>query len=228
MAELPHILVVDDDARLRGLLHSFLTGQGYRVTVAASAAAARQMMEGLAFDALVVDVMMPGETGLSFVKDLRGGLGQVPVLMLSALSDAQDRIAGLASGSDDYLSKPFEPQELLLRLNNILRRARPAAVMLEEVEFGPFSFRLSSGELKRADEAIRLTTREKEILRVLARAEGKAVSRAELAGEASADATRKIDVQINRLRQKIEVDPANPRFLQTLRGQGYALFGGAG
>jgi len=226
MADVAHILVIDDDARLRQLLQNYLGQQGYRVTVAASAGAARQMMQGLAFDALVVDVMMPGETGLSFVKALRDAAGQVPVLMLSALSETGDRIAGLTSGSDDYLAKPFEPEELLLRLKSLLRRAVLSDAVIDDVGFGPFTFRMSSGELSKDALPVRITSREKEILRLLVRAEGTAVSRAALAGEASADATRKVDVQINRLRQKIEDDPTNPRFLQTLRGQGYALVTG--
>jgi two-component system phosphate regulon response regulator OmpR len=226
VAEAPHILVVDDDARLRVLLQNYLGQQGYRVTVAASAGAARQMMAGLSFDALILDVMMPGETGLGFVQALRGGARQVPVLMLSALAETGDRIAGLSAGSDDYLAKPFEPQELLLRLQSLLRRAAQAEAVLDEFSFGPYTFRLSSGELTAQDVPVRLTSREKEILRLLAKAEGRSVSRAELAGEESADATRKIDVQINRLRQKIEERPADPRYLQTIRGQGYALMTG--
>ena len=226
VAEGPHILVVDDDARLRSLLQSYLGQQGFRVTAAPSAHAARQMMAGLTFDALVVDVMMPGETGLVFVKALRDVAGRVPVLMLSALAETGDRIAGLSSGSDDYLAKPFEPQELLLRLQSLLRRTMMQEAVIDEVGFGPFSFRLSSGELSKDGLPIRTTSREKDILRLLVKAEGRAVSRAALAGEASVDATRKIDVQINRLRQKIEDDPANPRFLQTIRGQGYALVTG--
>ena len=216
-------MVIDDDARLRGLLQSFLANEGYRVSVASSATAARQLMDGLAFDALVVDVMMPGETGISFVKSLRAKAGLVPVLMLSALAETGDRIAGLSSGSDDYLAKPFEPQELLLRLKSLLRRAAPRDAVPDDVAFGPFSFHVASGELRKRDETVRLTTREREILRLLAKAGGAVLSRVALAGGDGADATRKIDVQINRLRQKIEVDPTQPRHLQTLRGQGYAL-----
>ena len=226
VVEQPHIMVIDDDALLRGLLQNFLSREGYRVTAAASATAARQLMDGLAFDALVVDVMMPGGTGLSFVKSLRDQAGQVPVLMLSALAETSDRIAGLSSGSDDYLAKPFEPQELLLRLKSLLRRAGPRDAGPDGVAFGPFNFHIASGELRRLDEAVHLTTREREILRLLAKAGGAALSRVALAGGDSVDATRKIDVQINRLRQKIEVDPTQPRYLQTLRGQGYALMMG--
>ena len=226
MAEHPHILVVDDDARLRGLLKDFLSGKGYRVTAAPSAAAARKVMDGLSFDAIVLDVMMPGETGLAFVERLRSETGQIPVLMLSALAESGDRIAGLSSGSDDYLAKPFEPQELLLRLQSLLRRSRAALAEAQNIAFGPFTFEVQLGELRKSGDVVRLTTAEKDMLRVLVKASGQAVARDDLAGGASLDATRKVDVQINRLRQKIEDDPSAPRFLQTVRGQGYALMTG--
>ena len=231
MAEAHHILVVDDDARLRSLLQNFLSAQGYRVSVAANAAAARRLMTGLSFDALVLDVMMPGESGLSFMQNLRGAsapaLGHVPVLMLSALSEAKDRIAGLSSGSDDYLAKPFEPAELLLRLKSLLRRIDSGVAEAQAYEFGPYTFQIALGELRRGQDVLRLTSGEKDILRRLAKAHGRALSRDDLSqGEDMAQGTRKIDVQINRLRQKIEVDPANPRYLQTVRGQGYALIAG--
>ena len=226
MADNPHILVVDDDARLRGLLKNFLSGKGYRVTAAASAAAARKVMDGLSFDAMVLDVMMPGETGLAFVERLRSEAGQIPVLMLSALAESGDRIAGLSSGSDDYLTKPFEPQELLLRLQSLLRRSRAALAEAQSVAFGPFTFEIQLGELRKSGDIVKLTTAEKDMLRVLAKASGKVVARDDLAGGESLDATRKVDVQINRLRQKIEDDPSAPRYLQTVRGQGYALMTG--
>lgn len=226
MAEVAHILVIDDDARLRGLLRDFLSREGYRVTTAASAAAARKVMDGLSFDAIVLDVMMPGETGLAFVERLRRELGDLPVLMLSALAESGDRIAGLTMGSDDYLTKPFEPQELLLRLQSLLRRSRAAIAEAQSIAFGPFTFELRLGELRKSGEVVKLTTAEKDMLRVLVKASGKAVARDGLAGGESLDATRKVDVQINRLRQKIEDDPSAPRFLQTVRGQGYALLTG--
>ena len=223
MAELGHILVVDDDARLRSLLKSYLSGHGFRVTVAASAAAARNVMAGMAFDALVLDVMMPGEMGLAFLKTLRDAQSTVPVLVLSARAEAQDRIAGLSQGSDDYLTKPFEPQELLLRLNSLIRRSMLAPPANDHVIFGAFNFNFALGELRRGEETVRLTSGEKDMLRKLAKADGQAVSRDDLSGGGGLEATRKVDVQINRLRQKIESDPSDPRFLQTLRGQGYAL-----
>ena len=223
MAELGHILVIDDDARLRSLLKSYLSGHGFRVTVAASASAARNVMAGMAFDALVLDVMMPGEMGLAFLKNLRDAQSTVPVLVLSARAEAQDRIAGLSQGSDDYLTKPFEPQELLLRLNSLIRRNMLAPPANDHVTFGAFSFNFALGELRRGEETVRLTSGEKDMLRKLAKADGQAVSRDDLSGGGGLEATRKVDVQINRLRQKIESDPSDPRFLQTLRGQGYAL-----
>ncbi|MBG1230967.1 response regulator [Aestuariivirga litoralis] len=226
MVDLPHVMVVDDDARLRALLKDFLVGEGYRVTTAASASAARTMMQGLDFDALILDVMMPGETGLSFLKRLREDKGEIPVLMLSALSGAQDRIAGLSTGSDDYLAKPFEPEELLLRLQKLLRRAKRGASEAAEAAFGDYVFNRQMGELKKQNEIIKLTSGERDILRLLIEANGEAVSRDTLAGGQSAEATRKVDVQINRLRQKIEDEPSAPRFLQTIRGRGYALVTG--
>lgn len=227
MGEPPHILVVDDDARLRGLLKEFLTAKGYRVTAAPSAAAASAVMHGLAFDAMVLDVMMPGENGLAFIKRVRGSETRLPVLMLSALAESGDRINGLESGSDDYLAKPFEPQELLLRLQNLLRRTQKVMAQVASVSFGPFTFEVQLGELLKSGKVVKLTTSERDILRLLVKASGKAVSRDDLAGGESVDATRKVDVQINRLRQKIEDDPAMPRYLQTVRGQGYALLAGA-
>ena len=220
----PHILVVDDDRRIRELLKSYLADNGFRVSVAESAAAARQRMQGLAFDLLVLDIMMPGESGIALTQALRGGAADVPILMLSARSDTGDRIAGLAAGSDDYLAKPFEPRELLLRIRNLLRRAGPAAEAESDVHFGGFTFNLPRGELRRDGETIRLTSREKEMLRLLARRHGAAVARGELAQKAGGDGTRSVDVRINRLRRKIESDPANPVYLQTIRGSGYALY----
>ncbi len=223
MTEAPHILVIDDDARLRVLLKDFLSTKGYRVTAVASAMAASKMIAGLAFDAIVLDVMMPGENGLSFVKRLRNKVMPLPVLMLSAMAESADRISGLESGSDDYLVKPFEPQELLLRLQSLLRRSQTIAMEMTKINFGPFSFEIKLGELVKSGKIVKLTSSERDILRLLVRASGKVVSRDALAGGESLDATRKVDVQINRLRQKIEDDPGMPRYLQTVRGQGYAL-----
>ena len=221
MGEAAHILVVDDDKRIRTLLVSYLQGNGYRVSAAANAAEARQAMAGLAFDVVVLDVMMPGENGFDLAASLRKAGNSVPLLMLSARAEASDRIQGLASGSDDYLIKPFEPEELLLRLRNLLKRVQPVAKAVLRVRFGECVFDLETGILERGGEPLRLTGREKDILRQLAGKAGEAVSRADLQG---AEGARAIDVQMNRLRQKIEKDPANPVYLQTMRGQGYCLF----
>lgn len=219
-----HILVVDDDRRLRDLLTSFLGKNGFRVTAAASADEARAMLATLAFELIVLDVMMPGETGLTFASSLRE-TSDVPILMLTARAEPLDRVAGLEAGVDDYLGKPYEPKELLLRIASILRRARPAPVKADEtmVRFGPFVFLMERGELRRGDEPIRLTERERDILRLLGANPGESVSREALAGPGAGAQERTIDVQINRLRRKIEEDPANPLFLQTARGSGYKL-----
>ncbi|MEP9376246.1 response regulator [Aquabacter sp. CN5-332] len=218
----PHLLVVDDDSRIRTLLSRFLSEHGYRVTTAASAAEARGRMEGLSFDLLVLDVMMPGESGLDLARSLRKG-SSVPILMLTARSEAQDRIAGLEVGADDYLGKPFEPRELLLRVGSILKRAAPAPQKaIEEVRFGDFSFHLGRGELLRGGEPVRITERERDMLRALAEAPGDTVPRLALAGNGTAS-ERAVDVQVNRLRRKIERDPTNPVHVQTVRGIGYRL-----
>ncbi|MEH3066033.1 response regulator [Methylobacterium sp. D53M] len=221
--EAPHVLVVDDDRRLRELLARYLTDQGFRVTAAASAAEARARAQSVVFDAMVLDVMMPGENGFDYARSVRE-TSRVPILMLTARSNPNDRVMGLEIGADDYLPKPFEPRELTLRLNNIIKRsARPRAASAEAVTFGPFAFRIDRGELRRDDELIRITEREREILTILATAGGANVEREQLAGPGGAAAERTVDVQINRLRRKTEVDPANPVFLQTVRGVGYRL-----
>lgn len=223
----PHVLVVDDDRRLRDLLTRFLTENGYRVTAAASAAEARSIAESFVFDALVLDVMMPGESGFDYARSIRT-TSQVPILMLTAKAETSDRVTGLEIGADDYLPKPFEPRELLLRLGNILKRAAPAASAQDDevpevIRFGPFSYRFDRGELRRGDEVVRITEREREILTILGSATGDNVPREALAGNGAAANERTVDVQINRLRRKIEIDPANPVFLQTVRGIGYRL-----
>ena len=220
----PHILVVDDDRRVRELLSRFLFDQGFRVTAAENVAEARARSQSFVFDALVLDVMMLGETGFDYARQVRE-TSQVPILMLTARSNPNDRVMGLEIGADDYLPKPFEPRELILRLNNILKRGAKAPVRegAESVTFGPFSYRIDRGELKRQDETVRITEREREILTILALAGGANVERETLAGSGGLAAERSIDVQINRLRRKTEVDPANPLFLQTVRGVGYRL-----
>ena len=219
-----HVLVVDDDRRLRDLLSTYLSKHGHRVTVAASATEARGFLESLAFDIIVLDVMMPGENGFAFATNLRV-TSQVPIVMLTARAEAVDRVQGLEIGVDDYVAKPFEPRELLLRIGSVLRRARAPAVKGEDaiVRFGPFCFSIERGELRSGAEIIRLTEREREILRLLCANAGASVSREALSGTGAAAQERTVDVQINRLRRKVEVDPANPIYLQTARGSGYRL-----
>ena len=219
----PHLLVVDDDRRIRDLLSRFLAGEGYRVTTAETAADARAKLNGLSFDLLILDVMMPGESGFDFAKSLRGG-SSVPILMLTARDAAESRIKGLEMGADDYLSKPFEPRELSLRIANILKRAQPTAPPpAETLRFGPFIYHRARGELRRGEEVVHLTDREREMLTLLAAYPGETVPRLALAGNGAAAGERAVDVQINRLRRKIENDPANPLIIQTARGVGYRL-----
>ena len=219
----PHLLVVDDDKRIRVLLSRYLGDHGFRVTIAGHAAEARQRLAGLAFDLLIVDVMMPGEDGMSLVKSLRETM-TVPILMLTARTESESRIAGLEAGADDYLPKPFEPRELLLRINSILRRAVPSGKpLIEQIIFGPFTFNRERLELKRAGEQVRLTERERQIMAIFASAPGETVPRDKLAVGEGPSGERTIDVQINRLRRKIEADPGNPLYLQTVRGIGYRL-----
>ena len=219
----PHLLVVDDDRRIRALLSRFLLNEGYRVTTAETAADARAKLDSLTFDLLVLDVMMPGETGFDFAKSLRTS-STVPILMLTARGEAESRIMGLEIGADDYLSKPFEPRELSLRIANILKRARAdTAQPAETVRFGQFVFHLLRGELRSGDTTVHLTDRERDMLRLLAEHADETVPRLSLTGNGGSASERAVDVQINRLRRKIERDPANPLIVQTVRGVGYRL-----
>ena len=219
----PHLLVVDDDRRIRDLLSRFLFAEGYRVTTADSAADARAKLESLSFDLLILDVMLPGETGFQLAKSLRE-TSAVPILMLTAKAETDSRITGLELGADDYVPKPFEPRELSLRIANILRRTVVAPVpTVESVRFGDFVFHLGRGELRRGEEMIHLTDRERDMLRVLSAIPGETVPRSSLTGGDGSANERAVDVQINRLRRKIERDPANPLFVQTVRGIGYRL-----
>jgi two-component system phosphate regulon response regulator OmpR len=217
----PHILVVDDDSRIRDLLARYLQDNGFRVTTAEDAQSARATMRSLSFDLLILDVMMPLESGLEFARSLRES-SQVPILMLTARAEPEQRIEGLETGVDDYLAKPFEPRELLLRVSNVLRRGGTPPT--GEVRMGEFVFHISRGELKRENETIRLTERERDLLRYFAQRPRMPVSRHELAKGSEPGGERAIDVQINRLRRKIETDPANPVYLQTVRGKGYILY----
>jgi two-component system phosphate regulon response regulator OmpR len=219
------VLVVDDDTRLRELLKSFLSRNGFRVSTAANAAAARQQLEALDFDLIVLDVMMPGQTGLDFAGELRK-TNAVPILMLTAMGDPKDRIAGLEKGVDDYLGKPFEPRELLLRIQSVLRRGRSAetAGPPERVVFGPMQFDLALGELTHKGKRVSLTDAEIALLRALGARLGEVLSRETLSRSVGGGVNeRAIDVQVTRLRRKIEPDPGFPRYLRTVRGQGYRL-----
>jgi len=216
-------MVVDDDRRIRSLLSRFLQGEGYRVTVAESAKDARGKLVGLDFDLIILDVMMPGENGFELVKAVREK-SHVPILMLTARDETESRITGLELGADDYVSKPFEPRELSLRVASILRRAKPAAAPLaESLRFGEFVFHIGRAELRKGDDVVRLTDREREMLTVLASAPGETVPRMALAGANGSVNERAVDVQVNRLRRKIENDPTNPLIVQTVRGIGYRL-----
>jgi len=223
-----HILVVDDDARLRALLQRFLTEQGFRVSTAENAGAARAALADMAFDLLVLDVMMPGETGLELTAALRAEGQEVPILMLTANGAPDDRIAGLEQGVDDYLAKPFDPRELALRMRTILRRATPAPSApqsLAPMQIGNRWFDIERAELRGPDGIIRLTGGEAALMQALARRAGEILSREDI-GEAlgTPDAgERAIDVQVTRLRRKVEPDPREPRFIQTIRHRGYVL-----
>jgi two-component system phosphate regulon response regulator OmpR len=221
----PHVLVVDDDRRLRLLVSSYLGKNGYRVTAVDSAEEARARLSSLSFEIIVLDVMMPGEDGFVFAERLRE-TSDIPILMLTARSEAPDRVRGFEAGVDDYLTKPYEPKELLLRIGSILRRARaapPPRADEPNLRFGPFVFFAERGELRKGEDVVRLTEREREILKLLGATPGTSVSREALAGSGGSAQERTIDVQINRLRRKIERDPANPLYLQTARGAGYKL-----
>ncbi len=224
-----HLLIVDDDERIRGLLQKFLMRSGFLVSAARDAAHARRLLDGLEFDLIVLDVMMPGEDGVSLTKSLRETL-QTPILLLTARGETDERIAGLEAGADDYLAKPFEPKELLLRINAILRRiptTAPAATTPQVLHLGPITYDVEQGKLWRGDEPVRLTATESQLMRIFASCPGEAVSRTKLVedlGRGRGQAQeRAVDVQITRLRRKLEADPRQPRYLQTVRGAGYML-----
>jgi two-component system phosphate regulon response regulator OmpR len=227
MSELePHLLVVDDDARLRDLLRRYLSENGFRVTVAGDAAEARANLASFAFDLVVLDVMMPGESGLDLTGALRadGPGSRLPILLLTAMAEPEDRVNGLERGADDFLAKPFEPRELVLRIRNILERRGIANEPAHAVRFGGFRFDLTRGELFRGSEIVHLTAAEAGLLASLAARAGEAVSREDLSQSGQFGGNiRNVDVQMTRLRRKIEPDPRYPRYLQTVRGTGYAL-----
>lgn len=227
LGELPHILVVDDDTRLRALLRRFLMDRGFRVSGAADAQEARQQLKSMAFDLIVLDRMMPGEDGLSLARSLRGD-NDMPILMLTAMGEVEARIDGLEAGVDDYLAKPFEPRELLLRIQTILRRGaqRPGTDgrNVEQIRLGEHAFHPERALLLGENGPVRLTTTEASLLRVLAQNHGQVMSRSALSRLCEiSGGERTIDVQVTRLRRKIEPDPKAPRYLHTVRGQGYVL-----
>ncbi len=224
-----HLLVVDDDERIRGLLQKFLIRNGFLVSTARDAAQARRLLGGLDFDMLVLDVMMPGEDGIALTRDLRRTMA-TPILLLTAKGETQNRIEGLEAGADDYLVKPFEPKELLLRINAILRRIpqpKPIEAPPRSLHMGPVRYDPDRGELWRGPDSVRLTATEAALMRRLSAQPGSPLSREALVGdmprEEGGGQERAVDVQITRLRRKIEDDPKQPRYLQTVRGEGYML-----
>ncbi len=225
----PHLLIVDDDERIRGLLRKFLARHGFLVSVARDAGHARRVLQGLEFDLIVLDVMMPGEDGISLTGALRADLS-TPILLLTAKGETEDRIAGFEAGADDYLPKPFEPKELLLRINAILRRmpdTEPEPTRPKMLQLGPVRYDIERAELLSGEEPVRLTATETQLMRIFSEHLGEPVSRAKLVEDLGRDRgqaqERAIDVQITRLRRKIEADPKQPRYLQTVRGEGYML-----
>jgi two-component system phosphate regulon response regulator OmpR len=224
-----HLLIVDDDERIRTLLQKFLMRSGFLVSAARDAAHARRLLAGLEFDLIVLDVMMPGEDGISLCRDLRRTI-RTPILLLTAKAETGDRITGLEAGADDYLAKPFEPKELLLRINAILRRMpqeEPDLVQPKVLSLGPIRYDIERGEMWEGDAAIRLTATESQLMRIFSASPGTAMSRSHLVEELGRGGgqaqERAVDVQITRLRRKIEADPRQPRYLQTVRGEGYLL-----
>lgn len=224
-----HVLIVDDDERIRGLLQKFLSRHGYWVTPARDAAHARRILEGLEFDLLVVDVMMPGEDGFAFTRAFRE-TSDTPVMLLTAKGETDDKIVGLEAGADDYLAKPFEPRELLLRMNAVLRRIpkpEETKVVPKTLHLGAVRYDIGRGEMWNGDELIRLTATESALMRIFCAKTNEPISRTQLVEDLGRDdgraQERAIDVQITRLRRKIEADPKQPRYLQTVRGAGYML-----
>ncbi|MCR9079380.1 MAG: response regulator [Hyphomonadaceae bacterium] len=217
-----HLLIVDDDDRIRELLKQYLTREGHSVTTAPDAAAARKLFQTFSFDLAVFDIMMPGEDGLSLLKALREDGNETPVMLLTARGQADDRIEGLRLGADDYLPKPFEPEELALRAAAILKRSHVPPPP-EEIEMSGLVFEPAKGLLHGPDGHIRLTDSELQLLSLLAQKPGEPISREDLAAQASNGTERSIDVQVTRLRKKIEPDPRNPIHIQTVRGIGYRL-----
>lgn len=222
--KLHHLLVIDDDTRLRTLLGRFLDENGFNVSLAKDTAEARKLMQETLFDLLIVDVMMPNENGVEFTNSVRKN-SRIPIVMLTARGEFDDRIKGLEAGADDYLQKPFEPKELLLRINNILKRMSAVSDPKNICRFGEFSFNLQESRLKKGEEFIHITDSEAKILNILCKEKGNAVSREKLSSLCGGIDDRSIDVQITRLRKKLEANPKQPNYLQTVRNHGYVLYG---
>lgn len=222
--QIPHILAIDDDTRLRTLLGRFLGENGFSVSLAKDTSEARSLMEESKFDLLIVDVMLPNETGVEFTNFIRQS-SNIPIIILTARGDSDERIRGLESGADDYLLKPFEPKELLLRINNILKRIAKPLVKNETCKFGDFTFNFAESRLKKGEEFIHITDSEAKILTILGKEKGSVISRETLSKICGGIDDRSIDVQITRLRKKIENNPKQPHFLQTVRNHGYVLYG---
>ncbi|MCH2248205.1 MAG: response regulator [Cognatishimia sp.] len=225
----PHLLIVDDDKRIRGLLQKFLMRNGFLVSAARDAAHARRILSGLEFDMIILDVMMPGEDGVSLTAAIRE-TSKTPIMLLTAKGETEDRIKGLEAGADDYLGKPFEPKELLLRINAILRRMpekSEADLVPKVLNLGPIRYDIERGEMWQGETPVRLTATENQLMKIFSACPGEAVSRAKLVEDLGRDRgqaqERAVDVQITRLRRKIETDPKQPRYLQTVRGAGYML-----
>lgn len=221
MHKISHILVIDDDTRLRNLLGKFLSENNFLVSLAKDAGEARELIKNTDFDLLIIDVMMQGENGIDLTKSLRQS-SMVPIIILTARGESDERIIGLESGADDYMPKPFEPKELLLRINNILKRIEKSSTIERKI-FGEFVFSLTESRLKKGDSYIHLTENESKILKILCQFQGNVVSRDNLSKALGGVDDRSIDVAITRLRRKIEVNPKQPQFIQTLRNLGYIL-----
>ena len=228
-----HLLIVDDDQRIRALLAQFLLRNGFLVSTARDAAHARRLLAGLEFDLIVLDVMMPGEDGISLARAIRDMM-KTPIMLLTAKGETEDRIKGLEAGADDYLAKPFEPRELLLRINAILRRmpeVAETAMTPKVLHLGHIRYDIERGEMWQGDQPVRLTATEAQLMRIFATTLGHPISRQKLvedlgrggAAQGGQAQERAVDVQITRLRRKIETDPKQPRYLQTVRGAGYML-----
>lgn len=218
-----HILVVDDDTKLRTLLAKFLDTNNFFVTAAKDTTEAREQMNNFVFDLIVLDVMMPDETGIEFAKKLRANSIEIPIIMLTALGEIEDKIEGLESGADDYLPKPFNPKELLLRIKSIIKRTQHLKAIEKLCKFGEFDFDVDNLKLKKNNDSVHLTDTEAMILKTFCQNQNQVLSREDIAELSGGIDERSVDVQITRLRKKIENNPRNPEYLQTVRGKGYIL-----